>query len=105
MSIDLLCRRRRRRATSTASSPPVTCARVITRMLAPTERQSSKFGLSGFSGGQGREEALGHELEQALELEVVAQDLGDGAAGLAAGLVARARDAVGTARRWLATGR
>src|SRR6185436_3807359 len=38
--------------TSRTSSPPVTWARVITRMFAPTERQSSKFGFSGLSGGR-----------------------------------------------------
>jgi hypothetical protein len=50
-------------------------------MFAPTERQSSKFGFSGFSGEPRRDPRV--ELEQSLELEVVAQDLGDGPAGLA----------------------
>src|SRR5688500_7717133 len=36
---------------STAISPPVTCARVTTRMVAATERQSAMFGESGSIAG------------------------------------------------------
>ena len=61
---------------STVSSPPVTSARVTTRMFAPMPFQSSNFGASGFMRGDGREQALGHELEQVLEAQVGAQDLG-----------------------------
>jgi hypothetical protein len=48
----------------------------------------------GVHGRDRVHEALGHELEQVLELEVRPQDLGDGPAHLATGLVAFARDAV-----------
>ncbi len=52
-------------------------------------------GSVGVHGRDGREQALRDELEQALELQVVAEDLGDGAAGLAARVVGLQRNAVG----------
>ena len=57
--------------------------------------QSSKFGASGFSGGIAAEEAVGHELEQPLEAQVVAQHLGERAARLLGPLVRGAWHALG----------
>ena len=57
--------------------------------------QSSKFGASGFCGGIAESRLVGDELEQPLEAQVVAQHLGERAAGRAGSPRRCARHAVG----------
>ena len=80
---------------STVSSPAVTRARVVTRMVGADALPVLEVRRVGVQRRDGGEQALRHELEEPSNVQVVAQHLRDGAAGLAARLVARARDAVG----------
>src|SRR5260221_9412873 len=85
---------------STASSPAVTCARMTTRMFAPTERQSSKFGLSGLSGGRPARRLSGKNWKRPSDFRLVGGPGGSGrqAARLAPS-PARGMPS-GTANRW-----
>ena len=61
-----------------------------------------EVGASGLRGGMAEKQALGHELEEALEPQVVAQHLGD-ASGRPRGWPRRASAGTqsGTAKRWV----